>query len=59
MDNIIEYHARIKWAMDSHKAAIEVLESEVNANMGGDCSISDIVGLMIVLGWKPPAKEAE
>jgi len=45
--------------MDSHKAAIEVLESEVNANMGGDCSISDIVGLMIVLGWKPPAQEAE
>ena len=59
MESITEYHARIKWAIAVHKREIESLETEVNANMGGDCSISDIVGLMIVLGWEPPAQEAE
>lgn len=55
MDDIVHEHNKILRAKISHADAIADLELAVNSKMGGDAEIADIVGLMVVMGWKRPS----
>ena len=41
----------------SHADCIEQAEREINELMQGDASISDVIGLLVVLGWQRPPIE--
>lgn len=44
----LEACVEIKWSWERR------IEYEVNAQFGGDATVSDIVALMMLLGWQPP-----
>lgn len=36
----------------------DVIEYEVNRQLGGDATVGEIVDLMMRMGWRPPAEPA-
>lgn len=49
------YLLRLKEAQLRHAEEIARIEEDVNAQMGGNCDIAELVALMLTRGWAPPA----
>ena len=53
----VSYMLRLKEAQIGHANEIAEIEMDVNRQMGGDCTIAELVAIMLTRGWTPPQKQ--
>ena len=48
------YTLRILEAQVRHANEAAAIEADVNRHLGGECTIGELVGVMLERGWMPP-----
>ena len=53
----MSYMLRLKEAQIRYADEIAEIEMDVDRQMGGDCTIAELVALMLTRGWAPPQEQ--